>query len=186
MKWNWLRRASPSCRPGPRMPPKLRLKRPLMAHRGWHPKTRAAGNCGGERAFASGPAPVISNVVVYATPSVHTRPTVRLLTPHDTVVEPPEGDMEVSNSEEDILPDIQPPLFEVILPSVLSRKTRLRWKLLGQTTTEYFCTVVAKTTLSQRALGSIAKYARFRNSSIKNLNEINKRGLRWYKIIINK
>ena len=66
--------------------------------------TRAARNCGGERAFARGPALVISNVMVYATPGVHTRPMVGLLSPHDTETEPPEGDMEVSESEEDSLP----------------------------------------------------------------------------------
>ena len=103
---------------------------------------------------------------MYATPGVHTRPTVRLLTPQDTDVEPPADGMEVSDSE--------PPLFEVTLASVLSRKTRLRQKLLRTDHHRVFLHSVTETTSPQGALGSVAKYTRFKNFSIKSLNKINK------------
>ena len=98
--------------------------------KGMAPLDSSGGELRRGEGLCQGSSPAISDAMVYATPGVHTRPTVRLLNPHDTEPEPPEGEMEVSESEEDSLPLTQPPLFEVSLPCVLSKKARLRRKLL--------------------------------------------------------
>ena len=64
------------------------------------------------------------------TPSAQTRPVVRLLTPQDADIPLLEGDMEVSDIQEDALLCPEAPLLGVNLPTVVFKKSRLRRKLL--------------------------------------------------------
>ena len=95
-----------------------------------------------------GSPPSLSQAGLNATPSAHTLPLVRLITPTDTVMKSSIDDMEVSDAEEGSLPRPQAPSLGEDLSMVLTKKTKLRFfrSYSGQTIIGPSYTNAARTT----------------------------------------